>query len=176
MQHASTAKRLTASLVAFVAAAAVLALPAVAGTDTDNLAVSATISANCTITTGALSFGAYDPIVTHKAADLDGTGTVTVTCTSGAAATVTLGQGANADAGSTDTVPVRRLETGGSYLGYFLYSNVERSTVWGNDAASDVEHTGDGTATALTVYGRVTQDQNQPAGTYTDTVVATVSF
>jgi spore coat protein U-like protein len=175
-RHASPTARLLSGAVALITAGTVFMLPAMAGTDTDNLTVSATIAASCTISTAAVAFGAYDPIVTHKAANLDGTGTVTVTCTDGSATTVTLGQGANADAGSTDTVPVRRMLAGGNYLSYFLYSEGTRTTVWGNDAASDVDHTGDGTATALTVYGRVTMDQNVPAGAYSDTVVATVTF
>ncbi|MGR9085688.1 MAG: Csu type fimbrial protein [Gammaproteobacteria bacterium] len=147
-----------------------------AGTETANLAVSATISANCTIDTTALDFGGYDPIVTHKAAPLDGTGTVTTVCTNGSAVAITLGQGVNADTGSSDPAPLRRLTDGTNFLSYDLYSDSGRSVVWGNDATVDVERTGTGVADVLTVYGQIPQDQNVPAGTYTDTVVATVTF
>ena len=147
-----------------------------AGQQTANLSVTATVSANCTIATGAVAFGTYDPISTHALANLDGTGSVSVTCTSGAATTVTLGQGANAGGGSTDAAPVRRMNAGSNYLSSSLFSDAGRSTVWGNTAGTGVAHTGTGATTAITVYGRVGSGQNVPAGSYSDTVVATVTF
>ncbi|MFM6073490.1 MAG: spore coat protein U domain-containing protein, partial [Dolichospermum sp.] len=39
-----------------------------------------------------------------------------------------------------------------------------------------VSHTGTGNASNITVYGRIGRGQNVPAGSYTDTVVATVTF
>lgn len=147
-----------------------------AATQTSNLSVSATVAANCTISTAAVAFGAYDPVVTNASTALAATGTVTTTCTSGASATILLGQGANAATGSTDAVPVRRMISGTNLLSYQLYSDTGRTTVWGNDATSDVPTTGTGAAVATTVYGSVTAGQNVPSGSYTDTVVATVSF
>ena len=41
-----------------------------AATDTANLDVSATVSANCTISTAAVAFGTYDPVVTHASTAL----------------------------------------------------------------------------------------------------------
>lgn len=149
----------------------------VAGTATDNLAVSASVTANCTISTGALTFGSYDPIVTNKAANLDGTGSVSVTCTNGADWKIGLGQGSNADTGSTDAAPLRQMSDGGSsLLSYALYSDAGRSVVWGNTDATDVDGTGDGTAQANTVYAEIASDQNVIEGSYSDTVVATVTF
>lgn len=148
-----------------------------AGTATDNLSVSASVGANCTISTSAVAFGAYDPVNANASSALNGTGSVTVTCTQGAATTVTLGQGSNADTGSTDTAPARRMSDGGThFLSYTLYSDSTRSTVWGNTAGTGKTHTGTGTATAITVYGSVAAGQNVPAGSYNDLVVATVTF
>jgi spore coat protein U-like protein len=65
---------------------------------------------------------------------------------------------------------------GTSFLTYGLYSDAGRATVWGNSATTDVEHTGTGTLTAITVYGRIPSGQNVPAASYSDTVVATVTF
>jgi spore coat protein U-like protein len=170
-----TARRL------LIAGTAALAMGAVSGTDaataTSNLSVTASVTANCTITTAPVAFGAYDPITANATAALNGTGTVSVTCTNGATTTVTLGQGANADTGSTAAVPARRLSDGGTdFLSYALYSDTGRTTVWGDTAGSGVAHTGTGTLTALTVYGAVTAGQNVPAGNYADTVVATITF
>jgi spore coat protein U-like protein len=163
-----------------VAAAVTLAL-GTSGTDaatqTSNLSVTASVAANCSISTAAVAFGAYDPVGANASANLDATGTVTVTCTSGASTGITLGQGANADTGSTDDVPLRRLTDGSSnFLDYGLFTDASRSTVWGNTAATDVAHTGTGSSTNLTVYGRIPSGQSVPTGSYTDTVVATVTF
>lgn len=149
---------------------------AVAATATANLTVGATVVNNCTIGTSDLTFGNYDPIVTNASASLDNTGTVTITCTSGAVAAITLGQGANADPSSTDAAPLRRMTDSVNFLSYSLFSDAGRSVVWGNTTAVDVETTGTGAADAHTVYGRVTAGQNVPAGGYSDTVVATVTF
>jgi spore coat protein U-like protein len=148
-----------------------------AETATANLDVSATISANCTIATTPLAFGTYDPIVAHAAAALDGTGTVTTTCTNGSAVTVTLGQGANADTGSTDSAPLRRMSDGGTnYLSYDLFSDAGRTAIFGNTDETGKDETGTGGEVVTTVYGRVPANQNMPAGSYADTVLATVTF
>lgn len=151
-------------------------LTARAGEAHQDLAVSASVADNCTIETSPLAFGGYDPITSHASSDLTGTGTVTVTCTSGAAAVVTLGQGANADTGSTEGAPARRMKSGSNYLAYALFSDTLREVLWGNTEGTGVGHTGDGAPEVLTVYGSIAAGQNVPAGTYTDAVVATVSF
>jgi spore coat protein U-like protein len=108
---------------------------------------------------------------------LNGTATLTVTCTSGAAATITLGQGANAASGSTDAAPLRQLSDGSSHvLSYSLFQDNGHSTAWGNTSGTGASYTGVGTSTNVSVYGQVTAGQNVPAGSYSDTVVATVTF
>jgi spore coat protein U-like protein len=83
----------------------------------------------------------------------------------------------NSATGSTDAVPLRRMkDTGENYLAYFLYSNEGRTTVWGNTEVSGVSDTGTGATSEKTIYGAVTGGQNKPVGSYTDTVVATVTF
>jgi spore coat protein U domain-containing protein, fimbrial subunit CupE1/2/3/6 len=102
---------------------------AMAASATANLGVSATVTNNCTISTAALAFGSYDPVVANASSNLDGTGTVVVACTKGATATIGLGLGGNAS-GST-----RRMGDGGTnYLTYELYQDSGRSTIW-NDSA-----------------------------------------
>lgn len=177
MKTFTTQKLRKLTLVSAVALVAGWGGLAQAATATDNLAVSADVVANCTISTAALAFGNYDPIVVNASTALDGTGTVTVTCTSGSAATITLGQGANADTGSTAAAPLRRLLNGTTnFLSYSLFSDSARTTVWGGDATVDVATTGTGAADAHTVYGSIASGQNKPAGAYADTVVATVTF
>jgi spore coat protein U-like protein len=147
---------------------------------TTNLAVSANVAGSCTITgTTALAFGAYDPADVNFAANLDATGSVTVRCTRGTVASVNLGQGLNAAAGSTCVTPQRRMSDGGTErLGYALYQDAARSTVWGCDTTNDQSYTSAGPSapTTLTVYGRIPGGQDAAPGSYSDTVVVTVSF
>ena len=113
-----------------------MAAPAFAQTATANLGVSATVAKNCSITTTAVAFGAYDPIVANAAAPLDGTGSVVVTCTKGAGTRIDLGLGANA------TGTTRRMTGGGDFLTYELYTTVARTTVWGTGAGGRSHHPG----------------------------------
>lgn len=150
-------------------------------TATANLPVTASVTANCTISTAAaVAFGAYDPVVTNAASPLVATGTISVTCTTGASTTVTLSEGTNHDTGSsTAAAPVRRMTDGAgtpSYLSYQLYSETTRTTVWGDTPLTGLAYSGVGTQESITVYGRVAAGQNVPAGSYTDTVVATITF
>ncbi len=170
---------LTATIAgsALVVTSTLLANPASAATATANLNVSATVPTNCSISTSDLAFGSYDPAGANASAPLNGTGSVTTKCTVGASPNITLGQGANSDTGSTDAAPLRRLKDGGSnYLSYSLYQDAGRTAVWGNTPGTGVGTTGTGVDVGLNIYGRISGSQNVPAGSYSDTVVATVTF
>ncbi len=139
-----------------------------ADTNTANLTVSATVVANCLISTSPVAFGEYDPISVNAAAAIDVTGAVLTTCTTGSSPTITLGDGANYDAG-------RRMVNGGTnYLSYELYTTNARDTVWSSTGVATPAP--DGTQKSNTVYGRLPGGQNMPVGAYTDTVLATVTF
>jgi len=66
----------------------------------------------------------------------------------------------------------------GHYIGYELFIGAccSGTTVWGTTAGHLITGTGDGTAQAIAFWGMVAASQNVPAGTYTDTVVATYTF
>ena len=70
--------RALAAITATTALVGALAPRASAATATANLTVSATVTNNCTVSTSALAFGSYDPVVGNASANLDGTGTVSV--------------------------------------------------------------------------------------------------
>lgn len=138
-----------------------------------------TITGACTIVaTGFIAN--YDPVVTNNTVALDTTASVTTACTLGSLPVVTLAQGANAGSGSTDAVPARRLlsTSGGIYLNYGLFSDANRSITWGNTALTappGVVSTG--LPVSMSVYVRIPADQTSAkASTYTDTVLATVTF
>ncbi|MFT3693200.1 MAG: spore coat U domain-containing protein [Kofleriaceae bacterium] len=147
-----------------------------AGTSTSNMGVTATVVSSCTITAGTVAFPNYDAVTGTQ---IDGTGTLTVACSKGAITTITLGQGANANTGSTDILPLRQMKNTSTtdLLGYSLYSDSTRLVTWGNTALTGKAYIPASSApTNVTVYGRITALQDVPAGSYADTVVATISF
>jgi spore coat protein U-like protein len=160
-----------AAAVALVFAA--FSAPASAATATANLGVTATVTNNCTISTAALAFGSYDPVVANASTDLNGSGTVSVACTKGTSATVGLGLGSNAS-GSTR----RMTDGGGNYLTYELYQDAGHVTIWGNSGAGLLSPAAAPSKATrnFTVYGQVASNQDVTAGSYSDTVVATVNF
>jgi spore coat protein U-like protein len=170
----TTMRRLVAgTAVAGILGTLALSYSAQAATATANLAVSASVAQNCTISApNTLAFGSYDPVVANETTDLDADTTITVRCTRGSTGVwVGLGLGSNAS-GST-----RRMASGADRLAYEIYSDASRSTVWGNTSGSGVSYTPSSSAPAtLDVYGRVAAGQDAAVGTYSDTVVATINF
>jgi spore coat protein U-like protein len=152
-----------------------VAQPAGATAVSANLSVSASVAQKCTIGTGSLGFGAYDPIATNLTANVDQSTTMTVTCTKGASG-ITMGLGSSAAAGTGCTAPQRCLASGTDYLNYQLYSDSGRTAVW-TGAISEAVIGGVTTPTAVTIYGRIPGAQDAAVGaTYADTIVATVNY
>jgi spore coat protein U-like protein len=146
--------------------------PAFAATSTTNMNVSATVTANCTVSTSPVAFGSVNPI---SGANVDATGSVTVACTNGTGWSAT----ANAGGGTGATLASRRMASGGNLLTYALYTDSGRTTVWGDGTASTapVTGTGSGSDQTVTIYGRVPSGQTAvPPGSYTDTVSVTVTY
>jgi len=163
--------------------ALLVAAPAFAATAFVNVGVSANIAANCTITSAPVAFGAYDPIVTNASTPLDGSGSVTITCTKGATTFVSLGLGIQ------PSVSQRRMTDGvPNYMNYELYQppnttpgaacSYTSPTVWGTAGANLFTPAAAPSKAARTynICGQVAAGQDLPAGTFTDTVVATVNF
>ena len=159
-----------AGVAALVAGIAVYSQSNVeAAQQTSSFTVSASVTANCTISAGALTFGPYDPVMTNASTDLDQTSTITVACTKGSTGVVSLDNGLNFSGGA------RRMKTGSNFLAYEMYNDSGRTTVW--NASNTVSYTAASKAsTGLTLYGRVAAGQDVPVGSYSDTVVATITF
>ena len=156
-----------------LAVLSLISVPAFAGSATANLNVTASVSAVCTISTVTVAFGAYDPVVTNAATDLNGTGTLTVACTKGAAATIDLGVGNNLSGGS------RRMGSGVDFLNYARFKDAARTQVWGTGMTGGTTLTYNSASKAstnITVYGKVPQAQDVTVGSYSDVVVATINY
>ena len=151
--------------------------PAYAANSPVNMTVTATVNVNCTFTaTPTMAFGNYDPVVVNATTPLDQTATYQIVCTKNAPYWVGLdaGLGGANSAASTS----RSMLNGTTQLGYELYLDSGRTTVWGNTQTTGVGGTSPGIAAKIngTIYGRIPAGQDVVAGNYTDTVVVTVNF
>lgn len=167
-----------------VGAALVAVAPAHAGSAPANLAVSAGITANCTISTSALNFGNYDPVVVNAVNPLNGSGSVTIACTKGSAPNITLGLGLNASGSQRNML----LSGGTDLMAYQLYQppnttpasacTFSGGTVWGTTGSGIFTPTAPTSKASRTynICGTVSGGQDISVGTYNDTVVATVNF
>ncbi|MFT7775004.1 spore coat U domain-containing protein [Roseateles sp.] len=154
-----------------------LLLPALAsaGTASNTFQVQATVTTSCTVSGTTLNFGAsIDPLA--AVTPLDATSTLTVVCTNTTPYTIALNAGVNA--GGASNFSTRKMKSGSNTLGYQLYTDTGRSTVWGDGTASSSTSAGTGTGSAqtLTIYGRLPSLANVVPGSYTDTVTVTVSY
>jgi spore coat protein U-like protein len=146
---------------------------AMAGTATANMTVTLTLNNSCTVAANPLNFNTQ----TTLAANIDAQTTVAVTCVSAGPYTVSLSAGG----GSAATFASRKM-TGpaANTINYSLYTDSARTTanVIGDGTTGNVTLAGNTSGTTtFDVYGRVFGSQNpKPAGVYTDTVTATVSF
>jgi len=165
--------------------AAAVAPKAHAGNAGTSLSVTASVSANCTISTSAVAFGSYDPVVANASTALNGTGSVTIACTKGSAPNITLDLGANAAASQRNM----KLQPGGpDLLAYQLYQppsttpstacTFPGSQIWGTSGAQIFTPTSPASKASRTynVCGTVSAGQDVAVGSYQDTVTATVNF
>ena len=159
---------------AIMACSAGLSASSYAATTTATMTVSSSVATACTMTTGDLTFGTYDP----TGADVDSTATITSTCTLGGGAVITLSQGGNGDTGSTDGVPLRQMADGANRLKYHLYGDTDRAGVFGNTTGTGQNVLGSGAAETTTVYGRIVGSENAGTtpGTYSDGVLVTLTY
>jgi len=143
-----------------------------AATATANLGIGTTVSANCSITTTAVTFPtAYDPVGANAAADSDGTGNIAVTCTKGAGTSITLNVGANASGAQARMKGPGALD----YLNYQLFSDAGRTVDWCGATRTIAAAPSKATQNFI-VYARIPRNQDASAGTYADTVVATLNY
>ncbi|MBI3262255.1 MAG: spore coat protein U domain-containing protein [Acidobacteria bacterium] len=142
------------------------------GTTTASLQVGIVVSNNCSITTSAVQFSAYDPSVSNASTPATSAGSVTLACTQGSAPVIGLGSGAH-QSGAT-----RRASDGANFIAYQLYKDGGLTQPWG-DSGTDVLNAGLSPSKrprSFTVHGQVPAGQNVPSGTYSDTITVSVNF
>jgi len=154
-------------------------MTAAASTQTTTFQVTATVINDCIISSSNIAFGNYDPTV--ATAVTNSAGAVTATCTMGDSVSVALGQGANAGTGSTAAVPARQMVSGTNKLPYHIYIASTGTTEWGTGTVGTNEPAAQTSVSVLTplsfpLYGSIPAGENVPAGSYTDSVIATVTY
>lgn len=152
-----------------------MTLPGHAQPVTDTFQVQITIQGTCTVlTTTDINFGTQTP--TGNADAYNQTGSIGVQCTNGLDFTVGL------DGGSTTGNVTGRAMLGpnSGQIPYSLSSISYGGSNWGNSSPSWYSGTGLGLGPsyeiAIPVYARATLQGNELAGTYRDTVTATLTF
>ncbi|MDE1916580.1 MAG: spore coat protein U domain-containing protein [Sphingomonadales bacterium] len=131
---------------------------------------------SCTASTSGLNFGSYDA---SSSVPNDATGTVTLNCTGlvSLAGNITL----TASPGNSGSAATRKMTRGSSILGYNLYTDINRTAVWGDGqgGTSTINSPLNGLlifSQNATIYGRISTHQWAPVGTYSDTIVVTIEY
>jgi spore coat protein U-like protein len=152
--------------------------PVGASTRQYSFTVTGSVITNCNVSAAALNFGSSPSTI---AANIDSTTTITVQCTNTTPYSIGLGSGINASGSQ------RRVQVGatGNYLNYGLYTDAAYSNAWAATTSTTsctagvstcYLGTGTGSNQNITVYGRVPSQTAPVVGTFTDTVVVTVTF
>lgn len=167
---------LKSSLLAIAVAAGTVG-SAHAAEDTANFQVRIVIQESCVISTTAPTDIDFLSHTRSTGAPVLATGTITVNCSAGTDYTIGLNGGANSlGTAASPAEGDRRMSSGTGYVPYDLFRNAARTQFWGNTPGTDTQ-AGIGTAAnqTYTVFGRV-PSTNFDAGTYVDTVTATIVY
>lgn len=122
----------------------------------------------CTVDVSPLLFGNINPL---DGVDVDSATTLSVTCPSDTAYVAT----ANAGTGSyTD----RRMNGSQGNLAYQLYTEASRTLVWGDGSAGTnaIAGTAGAAGTMHNIYGRIPSQPMAVPGSYSDTLLITISY
>jgi spore coat protein U-like protein len=129
----------------------------------------ATISNICNLSATPLNFGSIGVLQVN----VDIGTTVQANCTNTTPYIIALDQGTGVGA----TTTTRKMTAGAITIDYSLYKNAARTLVWGNIAGTDtLAGTGSGFDQLYTVYGRVPPQPTPAPGTYSDTIVVTLTY
>jgi spore coat protein U-like protein len=129
----------------------------------------ATIVSSCNVSATNINFGTVGVLTSNTNA----TGTISVQCSSTLPYTVSLNGG---NSGATDPTQ-RKMSFSSSSVIYGLYRDSAWSQPWGATIGTDTASgTGNGLSQNLTVYGRILAQATPPPGTYSDTIVVTITY
>jgi spore coat protein U-like protein len=149
---------------------------ALAATDTVQFQVRLVITESCDIQTVAATDMDFLTHARSEHGPVDAEGSLVVNCSAGTPYTIGLDAGANSTTATASADNRRMISDNGDFLPYGLYRDAGRTLFWGDVIGADtLAGTGSGSAESIPVYGRVLSI-NAPAGTYADTVTATITY
>jgi len=129
-------------------------------------------AAQCTISTTSVVFGTYNVFNTAPA---DSTGTVMYRCNGGARNIAIM-----ISKGASPVYFARVMLKGSDFLGYNLYRDAARTSIWGDGSSGTSAHfeadPPNNQNIVVTVFGRVPAGQDVRAGSYSDTVSIEINF
>jgi spore coat protein U domain-containing protein, fimbrial subunit CupE1/2/3/6 len=127
---------------------------------------------SCTISATSVNFGNYN---VFDGTAVDSTGTITYLCNSHSTnITISLSKGASSSYNQ------RIMIKGAEALTYNLFTDAAKTSVWGDGTSGTSVYSRtnppNNTNVNLTVYGQIPPGQDVSAGTFSDTVSATINF
>ncbi len=129
----------------------------------------------CSVSTTGANFGAYD---TLSAIVLDTTGSIFLSCDEAPPPSVVTAIGRSGNSGVFNPRQMK-LTTGSDLMSYNLYTNNARTIIWGDGTGGTnliTTKVRKNRPVTLTVYGRVPAGQDVSVGTYSDTLVVTITW
>ena len=161
------------------ARAAMLLLTAVALPSLPAEAAANPLGATCTATSSSTAFGTYSA---NSPSPTTTMATVTVNCS--ATVSLTVAYSVALSGGSSGRVTARTMTSGTSQLAYGLYTDTGHTSVWGDGSSGSTTVTGNAVLTTLitsqsstlTAYGLLPAGQLAAPGSYSDSVLVTVSY
>jgi spore coat protein U-like protein len=131
--------------------------------------ISATVLSTCNVGATNVGFGTVGVV----SSNVDATSTVSAQCSISLPYSVSLNGG---NAGAIDPT-LRKMSKAAEQITYGLYKDSARAQPWGNTIGTNtVAGTGTGLSQNITVYGRVPSQTTGSPGTYSDTIVVTVTY
>ena len=137
---------------------------------------------DCTVSTTGVAFGVYDPVLTTPT---DSTGNLTVRCTHQGGGAVRANYTAALSSGGSGSYAQRQMRAGTAVLNYNLFDGATLTRVWGNGTGGSGLVTGsllvnpgnfEINEALHPIYGRIPAGQAVAIGSYTDTILVTLTF
>ncbi|MGR4894537.1 spore coat U domain-containing protein [Stenotrophomonas sp. LARHCG68] len=145
-------------------------------TATTQFQVRIVITESCLIQSVSASDIDFSSHARSTGTPVDAQGTLQVNCTLGTPYAIGLNAGTNASSPTAAGDNRRMADANNQYVAYGLYRDAGRQDVWGDVLGSNtLAGTGTATDQLIPVFGRV-PSTDAAAGSYVDTVVATVTY
>lgn len=163
----------TSVQISYASASSMQSLPSCSGlsgtTVTDQISATATVKNGCEIlNVDDMDFGHRSPVQSSQL-EANATANITIQCPTGTSYAVSIGEGLHPDGNA------RQLCSNGDCLRYDLYQDADHTAQWTSETPQK-QYADSGQPQQMVVYGKVPPQQWPEAGTYTDTVVITLSY